>query len=315
VPTLSVVVPVYNEGASIVATNTRLASALDGLDLSYEIIYVNDGSADDSLDLLQVLSAGDKRLQVLDLSRNFGKEIALAAGLHASVGDAVLMIDADGQHPPERIADFVAAWRAGAEVVVGVREGGEGQSLSKRATSWAYYKVLNSIAERKVVPGSTDFRLIDRTVADAYNTLTERNRITRGLIDWLGFRRSYVYFVADARAQGSASYSPRKLVRLALDSFVSTSLLPLKFAGYLGVFITMVAAVAAVIIGFDKYVFNDPLNGNFTPTGILAVLIVFLVGIILSCLGLIALYIANIHTEVINRPLYVTRPAPGERGE
>ena len=307
VPRISVVVPCYNESASLVRMHASLVEVLRPLGRTYELLFVDDGSDDDTVDVLHDLQRTDPRVHVLELSRNFGKEVALTAGMHAATGDAVLTIDADLQHPPSYIPQFIQAWEAGAEVVIGVRRGKTGQTPFKRLASHLYYGILNSIAEYNVVPGSTDYRLMDRAVLEAFQRFTERNRITRGLVDWLGFKRHYLYFDADLRAEGHATYSLSKLFRLALDSFVSTSLFPLKVAGYLGIFITMVAAVSGLIIGGDKYVFNDPLGQSFTGTALITVFVVFLVGIILSCLGLIALYIANIHTEVINRPLYIVR--------
>lgn len=311
--TISVVIPCFNESGSIRLMHEATTEVLRTLGKTYELIFVDDGSSDDTVLILTNISAVDEHVRVVELSRNFGKEVALTAGIDAAVGAAVITLDADLQHPPAYIPTFIDAWEAGAEVVVGVREGGSGQTPVKRACSWIYYRILNSIAEYKVVPSSTDYRLIDREVANAFGSFTERNRITRGLIDWLGYRRDYVYFRADVRAQGQATYSPSKLVHLALNSFVSTSLFPLKVAGYLGIFITMVAAFSAFVVGFDKYVLSDPLRASFTGTSLITIFVVFLVGIILSCLGLIALYIANIHTEVINRPLYVVRSPLGSR--
>lgn len=309
---VSVVVPVFNEENSLTSIHAALLSTLISTGRPYEIVYVNDGSMDASLEMLLTLSDRDAAVRLVDLTRNYGKEVALSAGLRAATGEAVIMIDADGQHPVSLIPAMLAEWEAGAEVVVGVREGGSGQTILKRLTSWGYYRVLNGIAQNRTVPRSTDFRLLDREVVNAFNSFTERNRITRGLVDWLGYRRAYVNFRADVRAQGAASYSMRRLLRLAFDSFVSSSLLPLKLAGYLGSFIMLFSLLVAAFLTGER-IAGDPLNLNISGTAFLALLTVFLVGVILSCLGLIALYIANIHTEVINRPLYVARGTPGGR--
>ena len=173
--------------------------------------------------------------------------------------------------------------------------------------SYFFYKIINRISATKIIPNATDFRLLDKKVIIEFNKFTEKSRITRGLIDWLGFKREYIYFNAPKRINGKASYSFIKLCKLALNSFVSMSLFPLKFAGYLGILITIGAGLMGLFIFIEKYILNDPWRLNFSGPAILAIIILFLVGIILSCLGLIALYIANIHNEVTNRPIYIIR--------
>lgn len=305
---ISLVVPVYNEERNIqpfYAAAKNIFSKVKKSD--YEIIFVNDGSQDDSTQEIVRLQKKDKRIRLVDFSRNFGKEVATTAGLHSSTGDAVIMIDADLQHPIELIPEFIEKWRAGSEVVVGVRRKYGKESLQKRLYSWLFYKILNSMAEVKVIPGATDYRLLDRLVVDEFNRFSERNRMTRGLIDWLGFRREYIFFTSAERVNGTANYSFKKLFKLAIDSFVSLSLFPLRLAGWLGIIITTLAGVLGLFMFIEDQVLNDPLNLNFSGPAALAVINMFLVGIILMSLGLIALYIANIHSEVINRPLYVTR--------
>lgn len=305
---ISIVVPVYNEAGNVGRLHQELSDLFAGLkQYDYELIWVNDGSQDDSYQCLAALCQKDRRSRVIDFSRNFGKEIAITAGLHDAKGDAAIMIDADLQHPVKLIPAFLTKWENGAEVIVGVRNRTKGLNILTRFRSWLFYLILNSIAETKVTPRATDFRLVDREVIDAFSRFTERNRISRGLIDWLGFRREYIYFDAAPRLEGKASYGLSKLIRLAIDSFVSLSLLPLKLAGYLGIIITTVSGVLGLFIFIEKYVLRDPKSYNFSGPAILAVITLFLVGIILMSLGLIALYIANIHSEVVNRPLYVLR--------
>jgi len=303
---LSIVIPTYNEKENIPLAHRGVISALNNLpNYSRELLFVDDGSNDGTDEVLKELGKNNREVKFLRLSRNFGKEIAVSAGLHHAEGDAVVVMDADLQHPPELIPLFVNKWKNGAEVVVGVRSKNNNEGLVKKLGSIVFYKIMNRISETPIIPCATDFRLLDRKVVDVFCKLTERKRMTRGLIDWLGFKRDYVYFEAPARINGEANYSFKKLWRLAFASFVSHSLFPLRLAGYLGVFITVISAMTGLFVAIEKYVLGDPWGLSFSGTAILALMILFLVGIILSCFGLVALYIANIHNEVLNRPLYI----------
>jgi len=302
---ISIIIPIYNEEKNIPFLYQKLTGVLTSLQkYDFELIFINDGSQDKSLLELEKITQKDQRARILDFSRNFGKEIATTAGIHSCHGDACLMIDADLQHPIEKIPEFIGKWEKGAEVVIGVREKNNGEGLVKKFGSFVFYKIINMISETEIVSKATDFRLLDRMVIDAFNKLTEKNRMTRALIDWLGFRRDYVYFTANARINGKASYSFWKLLRLAFNSFISFSLFPLRLAGYLGIIITILSGMLGIFIIITRYFIKDV---YFSGTAILAVIILFLIGIVLICLGLIALYIANIHAEVNNRPLYVIR--------
>ncbi|MEK7158676.1 MAG: glycosyltransferase family 2 protein [Patescibacteria group bacterium] len=302
---ISIIVPVYNEEKNLQRFYDAAVPVLAPLSYASELIFVNDGSQDQSLSVLRQLAQQDPRVRVLDLSRNFGKEIATTAGLHAAGGAACLMIDADLQHPVELIPAFVKKWENGAEIVVGVREKNQGEGIVKRVGSAVFYKIMRLISQTPVTPNATDFRLLDRVVVDAFKQFTEKQRMTRALIDWLGFERAYISFVANERAEGQPGYSLVKLVKLALQSFVSFSLFPLRLAGYLGSLITVLSGIAGVFIFMDRYFLGNRLNASGSAA--LGILILFLVGLILVCLGFIALYIASIHQEVINRPLYVVR--------
>lgn len=306
---ISIIIPVCNERRSLPELYRRIGEAMVGLAerYDYEMIVVDDGSTDGSDQIVASLAQGDSRVQQIIFSRNFGKEIATSAGLAFAHGSAAIMLDADLQHPPELIPEFLQLWEQGAEVAVGVRKTNQGEGKVKRMGSWLFYRIMAKIAEIDVTPNATDYRLLDRQVIDEFNRFTERNRMTRALIDWLGFKRDYVYFDAPRREGGAASYSIRKLIRLATVSFVSLSLFPLKIAGYLGVIIVMVATLVGGFMVVERYILNDPWQLAFSGTALLAVMILFLVGIVLACLGLIALYIAHIHDEAINRPLYVVR--------
>lgn len=307
-PLLSIVVPVYNEERNIKPLYMALKKQFARLkEHDFELIFVDDGSTDTSQFAIQRLVKKDRRLRSIELSRNFGKEIATTAGLNEARGAAAIMLDADLQHPVELLEEFIAKWRSGAEVVVGVRKRYKKETWRKKLNSWLFYQILNSIAEVKITPRATDFRLLDRIVIDEFNRFSERNRITRGLIDWLGFRREFVYFDSPERINGKAAYSFVKLWRLATNSFVSLSLFPLRIAGWLGIMITTVAAGLGLFVLIEDKLLGDPLRLNFSGPAVLAIINMFLVGIVLISLGLIALYIANIHSEVINRPLYVIR--------
>jgi dolichol-phosphate mannosyltransferase len=307
---ISIVIPVFNEEKNLPILFENLHEVIDRLPYDFEIIFINDGSSDSSLRELQTIAAADARVRVLDFTRNFGKEVAVTAGINLCRGAACLMIDADLQHPMEKISEFLEKWEGGAEVVVGVREKNRGEGFVKKIGSYFFYKLINSISELEIVSRATDFRLIDRVVIDEFNKLTEKNRMTRALIDWLGFRRAYISFEANERLHGKPGYDFIKLVRLAFNSMVSLSLFPLKLAGYLGIIITIASGLLGIFIMINRYITNEL---YFSGTAILAVIILFLIGIVLICLGFIALYIANIHVEVSNRPMYIIRKNKEEK--
>lgn len=272
---------------------------------TFSFIFVNDGSPDDSLDVLRGLASADSRVHVLDLSRNFGKEIALTAGVHAAeAADAVICIDADLQHPPELIPTLIARWREGYDVVATVRTEIERQPVLKRIGSHVFYWLMRRISGVEMVSQTTDFRLYDRRVVQAFTQATERQRMFRGIMDWMGFRRVYVEFQAGPRTQGEAGYSYSKLIGLAIDSITAFSLWPLRLTGYLGLLITTGSALLLLWM-----LTNSLLLGRFdyTPLAMAVVANTFLIGVVLMAIGLVALYIGTIHTEVINRPLYVVR--------
>jgi polyisoprenyl-phosphate glycosyltransferase len=301
---VSIIAPIYNEEKNIPVLYEKINEIGKNLGYDLEIVLVNDGSRDKSIQELRKLEEKDERVRVIDFSRNFGKELATTAGINLCKGDACIMIDADLQHPVEVIREFLVKWEKGAEVVIGVREKNKGEGVVKKVGSVLFYKIINWISDTGIVPNATDFRLLDRVVIDEFNKLTERNRMTRALIDWMGFRRDFVKFQANERLFGTASYSYLKLFRLAFNSMISLSLVPLKLAGYLGIIITLLSGTLGIFIFITRYVMNSL---DYSGSAILAVIILFLIGIVLICLGLIALYIANIHAEVTNRPLYVIR--------
>lgn len=310
-PLISIVVPVHNEAAGIEWFHGELVDVLEKLKAyAFEILYINDGSTDGSLEKLHLLPAATNvNCTIIDLSRNFGKEAALSAGIASSQGEAVLSLDADGQHPIEYIAAFIEAWAGGAEVVVGVRGKNEKEGFVKRYGSKVFYSAFNKLSGVEIVPKSTDFRLIDRKVANTFNSLRENNRITRGLIDWLGYKRSYIYFDAKARQFGQATYTFSKLVQLAVNTFISLSAVPLFIAGYLGLAFICLSVLAGLFVLIEQVLLGDPMQLAISGTAMLGLLIIFLVGAILSAQGLIGLYIARILSESQGRPLYIIREA------
>jgi polyisoprenyl-phosphate glycosyltransferase len=312
---LSIIIPLHNEEENIPLIYNAIKEEINKLNgrFSYEMIFVNDGSDDNSQDMIEKLAENDPIISYIEFSRNFGKEMATTAGLHETAGDAAIIIDADLQHPPSLIQEFIRKWDEGFDMVIGVREKDKHEGIIKRAGSGFFYAIMNAIGETKIVRRSTDFRLIDRRVIDEFKRFSEHNRITRGLLDWLGFRKEYVYFKANERQSGRATYNKLKLLKLAVSSFVGHSLFPLKIAGYLGVSIIIFSGPLGLFIFIEKYLLNDPYGFSFSGPAILAVINLFLVGIMLSCLGLIALYIGNIQYEVKNRPMYVIRRKRKER--
>lgn len=305
---ISIIVPLHNEAPNIQPLYDELLDAIHNLPYKFEFILVDDGSRDDSAQIARDLARRDRRLRLIEFARNFGKEAAVSAGLHNCRGDAAVIMDADLQHPPALIPAFIAKWRRGFEVVVGLRTYDKRETLIKRGCSALYYKIMQRIAHTKITPHATDFRLLDRSVIEAFNHMPERNRMTRGLIDWLGFKRGYVKFKTRLRQHGEASYTFSKLVGLAMNSMTAYTLLPLRLAGYLGVIILAISAPLGLFILIEKYMLHDPLGMQFSGPATLGVIILFLVGVMLACMGLVAMYIAHIHAEVLGRPLYVIRP-------
>jgi glycosyltransferase involved in cell wall biosynthesis len=302
---ITVVIPVYNEERNIPILFERLNQELARLsDINWQYLFVNDGSSDRSYDVLTKLARQYSKVQVIDLSRNFGKEVALTAGVHSAQGDAVICMDADLQHPPELIPELVNLWRKGAEVVVTVRLTSNREPFFRWVGSRFFYWIMRKISSLEMVSKTTDFRLFDRKVVEAFRRVTERERMFRGIIDWMGFRRAFVEFHADARNDGRVGYTYHKLLQLAVNSITSFSLLPLRISGYLGLVITSFSSLLLLWMS-ASYLFKW--SYIYTPLAIVVVANTFLIGIVLVSLGLVALYIGNIHIEVTNRPLYIVR--------
>ena len=301
---ISIVVPVYNEAGGILKfLDGELLPVL--LDLKYEteVVIVDDGSEDKTLERLSEAEILQKiPVRVVALTRNFGKEIALTAGLNAADGDAVVMVDADRQHPVGAILEMISRWEKGAMVVTAVRKH---NSTKHRLGSRMYYRLMKMMGSRDLVVGAMDFRLLDRTVVDEFGRLEERNRLTRGLIDWLGFPQEYIMVKTKGRLSGKPSYSVKKLVALTIDSMASSSRTPLVIFGYVGAFITVFSLIFGLFILIEQYILGDPIRLEWSGAVAMSVFVSFLVGLVLVSQSMTALYVAQIHTEAKGRPLYV----------
>ena len=306
---ISIIIPSYNEEKNIPLIYQAICDEWEknlANKYEFELIFVDDGSADSSVREIKKLVKKDERVRLLEFSRNFGKELATTAGIHKCTGDACIMMDADLQHPVRILPEFIRRWEEeNVEVLIGVRKGSKSDSFIKRWGGKIFYKIMKVISDVPIVPQATDYRLLDREVIDVFNKLPERNRITRGLIDWLGFKRRLLYFEANERQEGTASYSTFNLIKLAVTSVISLSLFPLRFAGYLGGTIVIFSSLLGFVMILDRY-FVD-WEFNFSGTAILADIILFLIGVVLVSLGLLAFYIGHIYHESQGRPLYIIR--------
>ena len=256
--------------------------------------------------IIQGLAEADKNVKVVSLSRNFGKEVSLTAGIREATGDAVITMDADGQQPPALIHEFIKKWqKEDADIVIGVRGKYEKHGFIAKLGSKLFYKMLGLMGVKDTVPGSTDFRLLDRAFVDEYNKLTEHDRIARGLMDWMGFKKVYVDYIYGNRLAGKPSYNFKKLFRLAVDSFVSLSTTPLVAFMWLGLIITIGSGAIGLFDLVEEEILGDPLGLGWTSTIRICIFITFLVGLVLVSQGITSLYISHIYSEAQNRPLYI----------
>lgn len=305
---ISLVIPVYNEEENLRPLYQEIVRVWkeELVEYGLEIIFVDDGSADGSAELILRLAQEDPRVKLIQFSRNFGKEAATTAGLHYARGQAAIILDADLQHPPQLIPRFVKKWQEGAQVVVGTYLRKSRQPFFRRVATYLYYRVLHLIGEEHVELDSSDFRLLDRQVIESFRKLPERSRVTRGLIDWLGFERGFVPLEPRSRYGGRSQYNLSRLVGFTLSGLISHSLFPLKLSLFLGFFITAVASLIGFLGLLDRFS-NSHFALGISNLGFLALLQTFLVGVVLINLGLVALYLVNIQKETQRRPLYVIK--------
>ncbi len=298
---LSVVVPCLNEEPVIETTHERLAAALDGAGVTFEIVYVDDGSTDATFAKLADIQRRDARARVVRLSRNFGHQMASTAGLEHATGDAVVLIDADLQDPPEVIPAMLAKWRDGFQVVYGLRQSREGESWFKRITAKAFYRIVNRMAEVPIPLDTGDFRLMDRRVVEAVLAMPERDRFLRGMVSWVGFRQTSVEYAREPRFAGQSKYPLGKMLHFAGDGIMSFSMAPLKLATLLGFGSSILALAGIIYTLFVRFSTHAWVAG--WASIFLAVL--FVGGVQLICLGIIGEYLGRIYGESKHRPLYV----------
>ena len=298
---LSIVAPVFNEGENVDALVSRLIPVLDGITASFEIIFVDDGSQDDTLARIRRVAQTEPRIRAVSFSRNFGKEIALAAGIDHAHGKAVVLIDSDLQHPPETIATFVAKWREGYDMVYGQRIDRSTDSSIRRWATSQFYTLFRKFGETPLPEGAGDYRLMDRKVVDAMRRLGERARFSKGLYAWVGFKSIGVPFEVEERLHGTSKWGYTKLTRFAFDGLSSFSTLPLKLATYIGLGISIFAITYALTMAMRTLFLGVDVPGF--PS--LIVSLMFFSGIQLMFLGIIGEYVGRIFAEVKRRPLYI----------
>jgi dolichol-phosphate mannosyltransferase len=306
-PTYSIVIPILDEEDTLGELHRRVAATLDALDGPGEVILVDDGSTDGSWKVMEDIAAADPRFRPVRLSRNFGHQLAITAGVDRAEGDAVVIIDGDLQDPPELIVDMAARWREGYEVVYAHRVDRAGESRIKLATASAFYRLLARLSDVEIPRDVGDFRLMDRVVVDALSHMREHARYLRGMVAWVGYRQTSVDYSRDARHAGETKFSMTRMVRFATDGLLSFSAAPLRVALRLGLLISVVS------FGYGLVAVLLKATGAFTVPGwtSLVVVVAFLGGIQLVVLGIMGEYVARIHEEVKDRPLYLTYSEPG----
>ncbi len=297
---LSVVIPVLNEQESLPLLRARLVPVLQACTNDYEIIFVNDGSDDGSLDLLKNWAAENKQIKVISLSRRFGKESATLAGLSASTGQAVVLLDADLQDPPELITTLWEKFKQGFDNVYGIRQDRTADSFLKRMTAGAFYKLYNRLADTPIPYNAGDFRLLSRRAVAALLALPERERFSKGLFSWVGYKNTAVPFTREKRAAGKTKWSYWKLWNFALGGFTASTTLPLKLCTYFGLCVSVASFLFAFWTAYKKIVFGNPVSGYAS----IMVAILFFSGVQLITLGVIGEYLSRIFTEVKQRPAY-----------
>lgn len=299
----SIVIPVYNEEEVIEHTYERLKTVMQSSDGNYELLFINDGSKDRSVDILLQLSEQDKTIKIVDFSRNFGHQIAITAGMDYASGNAIVIIDADLQDPPELILEMIQKWKEGYDVVYAKRTARKGETFFKKQTASAFYRTLRAMTEIDIPIDTGDFRLIDRKVCDQMNNIHEKNRFVRGLVSWVGFKQTAVEYERDERFAGETKYPLKRMLKLSLDGITSFSYKPLKLANYLGASLSVIGFVYMLIVLYQK------LFTTTTVTGWSSIIVIqlFFSGITLMMLGVIGEYIGRIYDEAKNRPLYIVK--------
>ena len=297
---LSIVVPLLNEEEVLPVFHKRLSTVLDSLTMDVEVIYVNDGSNDNTLGIMEKLKEVDSRVAIIDLSRNFGKEIALTAGLDHANGNAVVVIDADLQDPPELIPELMKHWMSGYDVVCAKRIARDGESIIKKATAYAFYRLIQKVSRVKIPQDTGDYRLLSRRAVEALKQIREQHRFMKGLFAWIGYPQKEVLYQRDSRYAGQTKWNYWRLWNFALEGITSFTSTPLKISTYLGLLVAMGAFIYGGFVIFKKLIFGDPVPGY--PS--LMVAILFLGGVQLMSIGIIGEYLGRMFDETKRRPLY-----------
>lgn len=301
-PLLSIVIPCFNEELVIAETVHRLSEVCSEItDLETEMIFIDDGSHDQTLNILRPFAEQDERIKVICFSRNFGHQIAITAGMDAAVGDAVILIDADLQDPPEVIHQMIAKWHEGYDVVYGTRTTRSGESFFKRASARGFYRLLNKLSDVPIPLDTGDFRLITRPIVDALKAMPERDRFVRGMVSWVGFKQISIPYKRAPRFAGKSKYPLAKMLHFATDGVLSFSTKPLKMSIALGMLAACIA-LAGILYAIGMRIFTDFWVEGWTA---LMIAILFLGGVQLICVGILGEYIGRIYNEIKQRPLYI----------
>ncbi|MFT6851285.1 MAG: glycosyltransferase involved in cell wall biosynthesis [Sphingobacteriales bacterium] len=299
---LSVIIPIYNESANIDLLYNRLGSVLNKMENStYEMVFVNDGSADNSLELIQKFAKTDEKIKFINFSRNFGHQIAVTAGLDHCNGDAIVIIDADLQDPPELILDLMKKYQEGFQVVYAKRKSRKGESYFKKLTAKWFYRILSRITSVEIPVDTGDFRIIDRKIVDVLMKMPEKQKFLRGQISWVGYKQTFVEYERDERHAGETGYTYRKMIQFALDGITSFSNFPLKFATIAGFTVSGIAFLVMIYTLFSRFILEETQPGWTS----LMLSVLFIGGIQLIGIGIIGEYISRISDNVRNRPLYI----------
>ncbi|QPA32889.1 glycosyltransferase family 2 protein [Thermaerobacillus caldiproteolyticus] len=303
----SVIIPVYNEALVIRETYKRLKTVMEQTDGPYELLFVNDGSEDETLSILKELSVKDETVKYLDFSRNFGHQIAITAGMDYAAGEAVIIIDADLQDPPELILQMIQKWKEGYEVVYAKRTKRKGETVFKKVTAHVFYRLLRASTEIDIPLDTGDFRLIDRKVCDQLVSMRERSRFVRGLVSWVGFKQTAIEYERDERFAGETKYPLKKMLRFSMDGITSFSYKPLKLASLLGFLLSFSSVIWMFVVLYLK-LFTDSTVAGWSS---LLMATLFFNGVVLIMLGVMGEYIGRIYDEVKHRPLYILKDCRG----
>jgi polyisoprenyl-phosphate glycosyltransferase len=308
---ISVIIPCFNEEKNIRYSYETILNYISSTNLNnkynFEIVYIDDGSLDETINEIRKLENLDQlKILPIELSKNFGKEIAITAGLNCCTGSAAIMFDADMQYPIEKFSEFLMAWENGGDIVIGIRDSKKTKSILEKSGSSMFYFLMQKISSVEIITGALDYRLLDRHVVNEFVKFTERGRITRFLIDWLGFKKVYINYVEKPREFGVASYTLTKRVKLAVNSVINHSFFPMDLIGFVGILSFFISSSVSFMIVIFR-LFNDAFQLGITTGTKLSIYNTFLTSLVLISLWLLSKYISNIQREVVNRPLYIVK--------